>query len=126
MHGDTRVRAASNLSAPAQRTTRRQRASERARETEVRLRRSWERSANRVIEADLSISLTRLCPEGGTRLHRRAVQRFAERTVTGCNWHAPDFPAEITGEAKTIDHLVALIEVRPTDERWCEALVRQT
>ena len=35
-----------------------------------------------------------------SRLHARtsllaccAIQRFAERTVTGCNWHAPDFPA---------------------------------
>jgi hypothetical protein len=89
-------------------------------------RRGWERSANRVIEADLSIPLTRLRPEGGTRLHCLAVQRFAERAVTGCNRHAPDFLAGITGEAEAIDQLVALIEVRPANERWCGTLARRT
>src|SRR5690348_2222324 len=63
--------------------------------------------------SDLSVSLTRLRRKGGVRLYCCAVQRFSERTVTGCNRHTPDLPAEITGEAKTIDHLVALIEVRP-------------
>ena len=44
-------------------------------------RRGWERPGNRVIEADVGISLTRLRPEGGIRRHRLALYRFPEWTV---------------------------------------------
>ena len=66
-----------------------------------------------MIEADLSISLTRLRHKGGIRLYCLTFRRFPKRTVTSRNRHAIDFPAGITGEAKAIDLLVALIESAP-------------
>jgi hypothetical protein len=78
----------------------------------------WCRPGYRMLSAERGISLTGLGPEGGIRRHGSANRRFAQRTVTDRDRHAPDPAGRVTREAETINQLVSEIEICTTDLQW--------